>query len=70
MRPDEPIEVPGMTVEEKLDLVLDAYSKGAVTRTELEWLLPLVLTDISLARRRLLELIVGSENYELIENIE
>lgn len=54
-----------MTTIEKCDLVLDAYSKGAVTETELEWLIPLVLKEgDKLSRERIIQLIVGDEAEE------
>ena len=51
-----------MDTREKCDLVLDAFNLGAVTKTELAWLLPMVLEQgDKLSKRRIIELIVGEE---------
>ena len=48
-----------MTTIEKCDLVLDAFNLGAVTQTELDWLMPMVLAGLS--KERIIKLIVGDE---------
>ena len=51
-----------MDMREKCDLVLDAFNVGAVTKTELEWLMPMVMEQgDKLTKERIVELIVGDE---------
>lgn len=71
MRVENPIEVLGMTTEQKINEVLDAFNMGVVTQTELNWLIPMIIQQgDKLTWRRLLQLIVGEENYEHIENVQ